>query len=134
MLSHADYRRDRAGVLRTRLASLPALHRGIRAATGGVKVIKKEKRAIPATTREVIVERTCDLCHKKARDPQSGEWGTSSYDVEDVTVEYRTGSSYPEGGGGTEYSIDMCPDCFENRLIPWLESQGAIVTEQEWDH
>jgi len=36
VFGYPDYRRDRAGILPARLASLPALHRGIRAATGSL--------------------------------------------------------------------------------------------------
>jgi len=50
-----------------------------------------------------------------------------------VTVKQKEGESYPDGGSGTEYEIDLCPDCFKNRLVPWLKSEGANIGEMEWD-
>ena len=83
---------------------------------------------------EKLVETTCDLCGKKA---DRGEWESAMYKVGEseisVTVKQREGDSFPGGGSGTSYEVDMCPDCFRNRLIPWLKSQGAKIKEAEWD-
>lgn len=28
--------------------------------------------------------------------------------------------------------IDMCPNCFKEKLIPWLEDQGAKIEEKDF--
>jgi hypothetical protein len=75
----------------------------------------------------------CDLCGKEAPSPNSymHPWAPGTYDVEDVTIEYKTGSSYPEGTDTTTHTMDMCPDCFKDKLIPWLESQGVKMREED---
>jgi hypothetical protein len=89
-----------------------------------------EERTTTRTDR-VEVSRTCDLCGRVAT--RSG-WDAGIYDTEiAVTVKQREGTSYPEGGSGTEYEIDLCPDCFKGRLVPWLKEQGARIEPKEWD-
>lgn len=80
---------------------------------------------IPAKISKRLVKTTCDICTKKIEE--------ELYTVDEVTIEYKTGSSYPEGGSGDEIGVDMCGKCFNNKLIPWLKEQGANPTTREWD-
>jgi hypothetical protein len=93
-----------------------------------------EKRTHPSHEYDALVERSCDLCGKKAK---TDNWDASRYDINEteisVKIKQKEGSNYPEGGNGTEYEIDLCPDCFKDKLVPWLRSQGAAVEEKEWD-
>lgn len=95
------------------------------------KYIKK------TVTKEIneLQETTCDLCGKKAK---YGRWESSCWNVDDVDLEVnivnKTGKSYPECTWGTTYMVDMCPECFQKKLIPWLESQGATITNREWEY
>ena len=57
----------------------------------------------------------------------------SYYGVDEVIIQHKQRENYPEGGFGTEINIDMCPDCFTNKLLPWLKSQGCKVEYTEWD-
>jgi hypothetical protein len=91
--------------------------------------------AVPATTKEVVDKVTCDICGK---DANRDSWGSSSYEFDEVeveiTVKRREGENYPEGGSGTEAVIDVCPDCFVKKLVPWVESHGhAKIETSEWD-
>lgn len=94
-----------------------------------------EVPAKPATTKEVVDKVLCDLCGQDV----NRDWnGRSSYEFDDVTVEIeikrREGTNYPEGGDGTEVVIDVCPDCFVKKLVPWVESHGHTKIEtSEWD-
>jgi hypothetical protein len=94
-----------------------------------------EVAAKPATTREEVDKVFCDLCGKDA----NRDWqGRSSYEFDDVEVEIevkrKEGTNYPEGGNGTEVVIDVCPDCFVKKLVPWVESHGhAKIEITEWD-
>ena len=92
------------------------------------------QKQIPAREERVLDKTTCDLCGKEAL---CGHWKSSLYEVNEVeievTVRQRDGQNYPEGGGGTEYIVDMCPDCFKDKLIPWLKSQGCKAKRKDWD-
>lgn len=89
---------------------------------------------VPEKQEKKLVKTTCDLCGEVEG---KGKWRSSSYDVDEteieITVRQRDGYSYPEGGAGTEFSVDMCPNCFKTKLIPWLQSQGCSAERTDWD-
>jgi hypothetical protein len=79
--------------------------------------------------------RKCDICGKESH---SADWGSGFYSIDEtlilMRIQQRGGVSYPDGGGeGSEYDIDLCPDCFVNKLIPWLKSQGAEIKPKKWE-
>ncbi len=80
---------------------------------------------IPATTKDVVEFITCDLCGEKI--------ATHIYEVDEVIVNHRYGESYPEAGFGKETNVDLCGQCFEEKLIPWLRSQGVKPNEEYWN-
>jgi len=93
-----------------------------------------EKR-IETIEREILVTRQCDLCGRKAK---TATWNSGIYEVNEteisIIVKQKEGASYPESGSGTKYEIDLCPECFKNRLIPWLKGQGGTIQEDEWEY
>jgi len=92
------------------------------------------QKQIPKRTEKVLDKITCDLCGKIAA---SDGWESSVWEVNEteikVTVRQKDGCLYPEGGSGTKYEADICPYCFKNKLIPWLESQGCTAKRKDWD-
>ena len=94
-----------------------------------------ETREVPARTTQVQIELTCDLCGVKAS--RHSGWQTFDDNALETTVEWKDGNSYPEGGSGTEIKIDICPKCFLERLVPWVESQegmkGRKIVREDWD-
>jgi hypothetical protein len=72
---------------------------------------------IPADTKQEVDFVTCDLCGEKIK--------CGYHEIDEVKVTYKQGRSYPEGSWGDETSVDMCGDCFNEKLVPWLKSQGA---------
>lgn len=80
---------------------------------------------VPATKKQVVEKVTCDLC--------GAEIKRTGYSAEEVEIKHRTGDNYPEGGIGDETSVDMCGKCFDEKLVPWLRSQGAEPRTEEWD-
>lgn len=70
-------------------------------------------------------ETFCDFCSSKI--------SNSYYAVSETTVECRFGHSYPEGGSATTLDVDICMNCFESKLIPWIKSQGVEMRETESD-
>lgn len=81
---------------------------------------------VPVTTRTIIYAVTCDLCGMEIKLEEE-------YTVNEVEVRHKVGSNYPEGGSGEETSVDMCGKCFDEKLIPWLISQGAKPNTEDWD-
>lgn len=90
-----------------------------------IEVTRKERR---------LTKIACDICGTEAK---NAGWGGGSYEVNeveiDVRVHHREGEQYPEGGDGTEYTIDMCPRCFVDKLVPFVESFGRKIERKEWD-
>ena len=84
--------------------------------------------------KQVLEKMVCDLCGRKA---DGGSWPADRYEMGEteirVIIEQREGTNYPEGGWGTKFEIDVCPQCFKEKLIPWLRSQGAKIEETEWE-
>lgn len=85
---------------------------------------------IPAhkETRRLLM--ICDICNTQTKQM---DWRDGLYDVAETEVVFREGTRYPEGGSGIETTIDICPKCFVERLIPWVESFGNKVQKKEWD-
>ena len=79
---------------------------------------------IPAKTEMHIYKTTCDMCGRDIK--------RDAYDAEEVEIKHRTGEVYPEGGSGEVTSIDMCGECFEKKLVPWLKSNGVEIRTKEW--
>ena len=88
----------------------------------------------PATTYQHQTAVKCDLCEAIA---DGDDWADGEYRINEteikVIIKQEEGSSYPEGGSGTAFEIDMCPNCFKNVLIPFLIEKGADIKEKEWD-
>ena len=80
---------------------------------------------------KTIVESTiCDICKKVYRG--EGWEKKSTYDVLETEIRFKTGCSFPDGGGGEEITYDICPKCFKEKLIPILAELGANPTQGEW--
>lgn len=90
---------------------------------------KYEERTSPETKYQALVETKCELCGNTT----TNKWKTEAFDALEVEVKLKTGSSYPEGGFGEEITIDICPDCFMTKLVPWVKSNGGEPTTKEWD-
>lgn len=95
----------------------------------------KEKRVFPARTENVVVGLKCDLCAKLVH---RDRWGFESSEINDVlvkiTMHRKTGQSWPDGGFQREQEIDICPNCWDEIVMPFLVSKGVEenVVETEW--
>ncbi len=72
---------------------------------------------------------TCDICNKT----YNSHWNAKTYQVLETEVRFKRGESYPEGGGGSEISYDICPKCFDTVLVPLLESKGITPSIADWE-
>lgn len=88
-----------------------------------MKHIKTKK--VPAKKIDVIDFVSCDICGSVIKD--------DLFKVNEIEVRHKKGSNYPEGGSGVEITVDICGKCFDEKLVPWLRSQGADPITTEWD-
>jgi hypothetical protein len=83
---------------------------------------KTETREIKVVLREW---QTCDMCGADITEKE--------YQVKEGRVLLKEGYSYPDGGDIKRLRADLCAECFINRLVPWLESQGVKMQTEEVD-
>ena len=82
-----------------------------------------EVPAVAAHTRVVDGDTTCDLCGKVIVE--------MVYERKEVTIESQVGEVYPEGGSYESTTVDVCVECFDTKVVPWLQSQGAKMRKEE---
>ena len=93
-------------------------------------MIKKKLVEVPAKTEEREVAVICDSCSKESTQREGWAGG---YNIDEITISRNTGSSYPEGGSGEKFVVDLCPDCFKDKLLPALNALGIYGRTDEWD-
>lgn len=74
----------------------------------------------------------CDFCgeetdHAECWPPRSGY-----YCINQAIIQFKTGDKYDEFERVKTLNVNMCPKCFLEKLMPWLESQGIKVREETW--
>lgn len=80
---------------------------------------------------DALSEIKCDICGKVSK----SNWREEFYDATETSAELKTGRSYPEGGDGEKYEIDICPECFKKKLIPFVETFGiSKIHPKRWDY
>ncbi len=97
-----------------------------------MKFYKTKEEQVILKRTEYVDKICCDLCGKE--DKQNNWDSDSCYDVQETEISWKTGFQYPEGGRGKDYSVDICPECFKGKLIPWVEGFGRNVTVKDWDN
>ena len=106
--------------------------------------MRKCRKEIQTRAEEVTVMEfvKCDFCGEEVPKPDANtggiwsnevDWSTGGYGICETEISFSEGESYPEGGNKTTLSFDICPKCFKEKLIPWAKSQGAELTEEEFD-
>ena len=105
-----------------------------------MKEIKLEN--IPQTSRKRVKAVICDIC--KTRSPRgdnySKYWELEDQELNpqsgiDITVKMKEETQlWNDGGESKTTSFDICPKCFKEELIPFLESKGAKpeIEEVDW--
>lgn len=78
-------------------------------------------------TQEVTIKSytLCDKCNEKIETE-------SNYDAFECEFIYKTGDSYPEGGSGEKFELDLCQKCGKE-AVELLKGNGFKVQESEWD-
>ena len=98
-----------------------------------MKVVETEvipEYLVPEQTVTRVVRYSCDLCGKESVNERRWRASRKSVDTE-VTTNVEFESTYKGGSFYTRYNIafHLCASCFEDKLVPWFRSQGAVATE-----
>ncbi len=72
----------------------------------------------------------CDICKDKAERPDNDWAGNSGFRKNKVTVKWVAGNIYPEGDFSKTEAFDICPDCWTDKLVPWMATFGAFPTKK----
>lgn len=86
----------------------------------------------------ILIKRICDIC--------KCEYSLFDWDAEEdlerlklegnfceVELKMRYGWRYADGGHGKEIEFDICPVCFEHKVVPALQEIGAFREWKVWD-
>ena len=84
---------------------------------------------LPAVMQRRLVRQTCDLCGRV----WLGNWDNHRYSVAHTIIECRIGADIMGGSAGKFWQIDLCHTCFVEKLVPWLQSQGAEIEPTDWE-
>lgn len=84
-----------------------------------MKIIKETKRVCHDTYVEEVV---CDICKASSK---SDSWYIDTFTSTETSISYKETTCYPDDYWTRGVSVDICPKCFENKLIPWLKVQGV---------
>lgn len=96
---------------------------------GSLMIVEKE---VQRNYKQTIIDKyICDLCGSQSKDDN---WVKGTYEVDEISVSRITGVRYPEGGNVTVETFDICPNCWETKLVPWMKSQNASPRVKEIDY
>lgn len=79
------------------------------------------------------ISRECDICGEKAGDGKI--WSSEQFRVDKTKVKCYVGRKWPDDYDvEIDYDIDICPRCFMEKLVPWINSQrgGKPPVKPRW--
>lgn len=87
----------------------------------------------PEIKRQVnkLNQEKCNLCKKEST---LGYWVSDNHNASETEVYMVESNHYGDSGNGTAYMANICNNCFKEKLIPFLESEGSKVKIEEWDY
>lgn len=83
-------------------------------------------------TYQHVVGLTCDLCGRTVETDRCS-WAAEEHKVSEVEVHFKSGENTDDSGKGEKITVDICPDCFMRKLIPWVTDQGGTPTTTTWE-
>ena len=83
---------------------------------------------IPARTEQIVDKTFCDICRQEIKEP-------GLYEVNEISIDHRYGSCYPDGGGETvTISFDACGDCFSKHIVTLFKNHGSAPRIKEYSY
>lgn len=77
-------------------------------------------------TRSLLVDHRCDICGADVRTPKG-------FDFSEANITASIGAIYPEGAFQTHYTLDLCKDCFIDKVKPLIESTFNVEFHERED-
>ncbi len=79
-------------------------------------------------TETITVDTKCDICDKSIQE--------SLYETLEMEISIKEGVNYgSDGAHGTETEVDLCSDCFKNKLLVWLKEEHNVNPRvREYDY
>jgi len=94
-------------------------------------MIKYTKKTITQQVTQVDYIQ-CDLCGKQKK--HQSVWDDGLYDIQETTIEIRTGKQYPDSYYADVTKADICPQCFVQKIIPTLKKIGVKFYNRVEEH
>jgi len=92
--------------------------------------MKTYKTILKQYESEVLDSLTCDICGKTTN---RDNWSDKDFNVNKVTIKLEQGNRYPpDCENGEDITVDICPDCFMTRLVPFFKTFEADIQIKEW--
>lgn len=79
---------------------------------------------VPVTTRDVVKSTDCDICGYEIPEPKR-------FDVDEITVERRTGTCFPSDNWNKYETFDVCGGCWNIHVKP-LFSWGPRIKKVDF--
>ncbi len=84
-------------------------------------------------TEEIFDKLTCDVCGAESKWDEN--WSTKEHEKVTTKILLEEESSFPQGGHSSQVEYHICPTCFKEHLVKWIESHRknkATVTSSVW--
>lgn len=94
-----------------------------------MRIYEKRKVEYEVNSLDKVI---CDICKTVKPGEHARNWDKDQpFKVNEVEMVYEEGQNYPTGGDITTIKYDICPYCFKDKVMPYLESLGAVPTISE---
>jgi hypothetical protein len=78
-------------------------------------------------TTERLIKTTCDICGKDVENKHI-------YQRDEASIKHTKSEEYPEAQFGKTIEIDICGDCFSDKVFPFIQSIACGKLEYEEFH
>jgi len=92
--------------------------------------VTEDGETVKEETYEKTVEIECDICGETTQDlglNRGAQWSIGTHNKDIIAIVREKGASYPEGGWSNYKELDVCPDCWENKIVPLIESEFDVT-------
>jgi hypothetical protein len=90
--------------------------------------MRKYEEKVTLVKKRVKVVIECDLCRANRN-----HWAQNPWEIGQTEVSMRIGELDPGGDFGEDTTVDLCPKCFTEKLLPWLKTQGVKPRTEKWE-
>ena len=102
----------------------------------------QENKVIPAVAEKnetITIAVKCDFCgiaydNARACTYDGDVSFARNYNVENVGLYLKKGTSYPEGSEGSIQQFHGCKKCWYEKIVPALKAMGGIIHVTEYDY